>query len=457
MVMQLCACIGLSLGFGVGIGSVVPTVDVPLPEGEIAVYRGVLDSGERSYYYGTIQIPGALTEYDGLLVIVEKTKGVLVETIRVETGFLECIEYMGVFGDGTFFLVVERFFVDPESLMPWVEDLLVLTIDINGDVLDQTSFPRHMESYHNHGNLLIMVEKNHSLPILAMDSEGETTPLPSMASVYTGIFDYQFQGFARLNGEDVESIHLSSPGEYDILISDGGYEYGFSFRLEPDTGGIEDGGEYLAPLVLDCSGDLFLNGEPIAAMTVLSVPGYYELRIDGIGDFTETFHFTVHPTVENVYSGLVTTEPLHIFANGLSMTLNGVDFTSGNLLSMPGIYTLVITGVNGYSLSINFTFNPSFSGVEDGMTYDVPVTIYAMGVATINGKRTDANPIEITTPGSYELALWLEGDRFETVRFSIANPVSEPLETGTDWLLIVEETVLGIAVLVGLFLLLKKK
>lgn len=144
--------------------------------------------------------------------------------------------------------------------------------------------------------------------------------------------------------------------------------------------GIEDGGEYSAPVTIVVKPankhtklDIFLNDEPFVSGTEVFMPGTYELKIvafNGKADVVHTYAFTIDHdlpliTIAGVENGGYYHEPVTPVittdggADQLEITLNGKPFASGTEIAEDGIYELKATAVrppaNG-TASVVYTF-----------------------------------------------------------------------------------------------------
>ncbi|MDD3842554.1 MAG: hypothetical protein WC296_02585 [Candidatus Izemoplasmatales bacterium] len=365
------------------------------PEGINYYFNGSLETETLKYRYGCQLEIGTENDYDGLLIIIDKTTDIIIDTMIYETGYLETIQFMGVFADGTYGVVIERIYVETPSQMYRTYDTMVLKIDSMGTILNSIHIDHQFKGFHNHGSYLILDEIASDLPNLILDANLEMTVLPSFTAEYKSGFEYPFIGTATVNADVVAKISIYNPGNYDVIITDEDYVYQFSVIIAALVDGVIDGEIYL--------------------------------------------------------------EPIRIIVNSQNVTLNGALFVSGAFVSEPGDYQLVIDGENGYQKKINFQIAPTVSGVIDQGVYHETVTISVSGIATLNGKRISEGEIEIDEAGDYELILWIEAKKYQTLNFEIINDssIDTTESNGNDFPYL--ETILGIIVMVGLFLVLKKK
>ena len=146
-------------------------------------------------------------------------------------------------------------------------------------------------------------------------------------------------------------------------------------------------------------------------------------QVDNIkaGNYKVYYTFTVidGEGIQTYYIGRdVVVEPKTSFENGAtysgskvidveggSVTINGVPYSYGDVYSIPGVSTMVISGENGYTKSITFTIELIVDGVNDGMAYFTPVTpIISGGTLTLDGEPYISGTT-ITTKGNHTLSI----------------------------------------------------
>ncbi|MDD3126696.1 MAG: hypothetical protein WC479_03925 [Candidatus Izemoplasmatales bacterium] len=370
-------------------------VEINEPEGTKYYFNGSLETENIEYRYGCRLEKGVENDYDGLLIIIDKTTDTVIDTVLYETGYLETILFIGAFNDGTYGVIIERIYVERPSLTYCVYDTLVMKINQEGQVIAQILIDHQLKEFHNHGSYLILNEISNDKPDLVLNSSLEITTLPEFETEYFCDFNYPFIGTATVNEVDVDKISLCKPGIYNVVITDGDYEFSFTVVLAP--------------------------------------------------------------TVEGAVNGESYSEPIRIIVSCPAVELDGMPFVSGDVVAEPGDHKLIITGENGYQKIIDFRITPTVFGVEDQVIYSEPITISVNGIATLNGKLIPNGETQITENGDYELIMWIGAEKYVTKHFRLAIEAEDNIDEPNGNTFPFLETILGIVVMVGLFLVLKKK
>ncbi len=440
------------IGFSIGQGE---NPEVKPPEGWVYSIKGTYETAEAEYRYGDA-FPVGTEEADGLLIIVDKQSGEVTEILYPDTGYQEIFLFLGDFGDGTLVLVRDRIYIDPMSV-PRIWDVTLLRITPAGEILQEKTLPEIMNDFHSLGGCLIARKTRNSTAAKAYGSDLEETEMPRMPEETTGLFTLLYVGEATVDGVSVSEIRLSGPGRHEVVVTHGNFVYSFSILIHPELIGVEEGGVYVDSPVIRCEGDLFLDGEPFASGSSVELPGIHRLTISGSGDYLLEIDFTLLPVVDNVTDGGRYGEPRQVFSNVPSIFLDGMPVESGFWVERPGWHSLLLEGTNGYEREIRFAILPRVIGLEDGGIYSGSAVFSVFGVATVDGKEIFGESQVVDVPGEHELILWLDAERVETLHFTVETLPLETVEQESvfdpSWV----ETGLGILVLAGLYLILKKK
>jgi hypothetical protein len=125
----------------------------------------------------------------------------------------------------------------------------------------------------------------------------------------------------------------------------------------------------------------------------------------------------------------------------------------GTPFHVPGNHVLTVLAANGYERSLAFTILPSVAGVDDGGSYVGDVVLAINGVAALDGVAVAAETT-VTAPGNHELVLYLDGEPYRIVVFTITAPAEEPRWWETFPF---AEVGVGMLAVTGLFLIFRKK
>ena len=193
--------------------------------------------------------------------------------------------------------------------------------------------------------------------------------------------------FTAIDNEGIKTYYVSR----DIIV-------------EPTTT-FEDGATYSGSKVIDVEGgSVTINGEDYSYGDDYNIPGDSTMVITGENGYTKTINFTIELTVEGVENDTTYyTEVVPVISGG-EITLDGAPYVSGTPITTKGHHTLIITGANGFSRTINFTIETTIVGVEDGQMYYE--TLYPNINAenmTLNGVAYNNEPIE--NCGNYTLTI----------------------------------------------------
>ena len=265
-----------------------------------------------------------------------------------------------------------------------------------------------------------VVEKVGNYQLVLMDGENTYTynfVIEPDYSIFDGritscIIDFK-NCTTTLNGEIVtERITISDVGNYSItVVGENGYSKTINFAICAEVN-VENGGEYAAGLVVNAiGGTIKLNGEDFTNGTILSSVGTYSLTINGANGHTETITFDIVPEINGidnatVYYGTVTPSIV-----GGNLTLNDEEYTSGTAITEEGVYQLVISGIGGYTKTINFiVLSDSFEIKENGMYMQTMTITHNVCDMEINGVAYNVGSA-INTVGKNTLTLIYNGER----------------------------------------------
>ena len=241
-------------------------------------------------------------------------------------------------------------------------------------------------------------------------------------------------GSLTLDGEDYESgTKITIPGDHVLVIS-GVNEYSLtlSFTIALSDSGIVNDGKYEDSATYTFSGgSATLDGESYASGTAITEIGNHTIVVTGIGEFSKTINFTIEPTISNISDGVTYDSSVTPEISGGKITLDDKDFESGTEISEPGDHKIVITGVNDYSKTINFSINLVDSGISDGNSFvDSASYTFSGGSATLDGKSY-ASGTEITEIGNHTIVVSGSTGFSKTISFVIEPSIEGILDGGS--------------------------
>ncbi len=403
--------------------------------------RGLLETEDYAYEYGHTDHEDA----DGYVKISGGETDIL---LVFDEGGREEVIFVADLGFGRIGVVMECYLKNDEDEYRRIRSVVML-IDAEGAIIISAKVTREIKGLANYDHLLVL--ETAYLTEYYDHEFAKRTFLPPVAD-QSGGFVFHHRGEAEINGEPVGEIRLLNPGNYDIVIHGLNHSLAFSLTLHPDLVGIDDGGRYHETLTIACAGDLSLNGNPIESGLILDAAGHHELVVRGVNDYVMRREFTLEAEISGVYAGMVTNDPVRIFANSQFMELNGERY-DGSLVYEAGSYVFSVHGAGGYLKEIPFTILPVVFGIEDGGVYTDDVTLLLNCDAKLNGQSVARESL-LSQPGAYELVCLLDGETYATYRFIIESAISETKTNQTKAVLIY--ILAGIA-LVGAVLVFKKR
>jgi len=188
---------------------------------------------------------------------------------------------------------------------------------------------------------------------------------------------------ALLNDELVSNgLYIDYPGIYELTYND--YEY--SFTVNPIITGVENLGVYagaVTPYV--SSGNTYLNNDIYMSGTEIIEPGTYKLKVEGVNDYKKEVEFTITSNIDGVLHNQTYVEDVDISFNGDGY-LNSAFIQSPYTISGNGDYILKIQGAGNYleTYYFNITEEEDESTVIDFIQkYDVvflAVVVIAGGI-----------------------------------------------------------------------------
>jgi len=224
-----------------------------------------------------------------------------------------------------------------------------------------------------------------------------------------------------LNGVPYNNEPIENCGNYTLVINGvGGYQKTLNFVIETVISDLVDGERYEGQVTPSFTkGTATLNGEEYISGTTIYTPGVNTLIITGENEYSVTYTFTVVLIVDNVVSGETYIGEVTPVISGGAITLNGEEFVSGTKIDVPGNYTVTVNGAAGYCRSISFVVKPYEIGVEMGGVYNhAVIPAVSNGTMTLNGEEYASGSV-INVSGEYTLLIIGEGGYYETICFTL--------------------------------------
>ena len=150
---------------------------------------------------------------------------------------------------------------------------------------------------------------------------------------------------ALLNDEIImNGAYIDYPGIYKLLYND--YEY--TFTVNPAITGVENLGVYLTPVTpFVSSGNTYLNNDMYISGTEITAPGNYKLKVVGVNDYKKEIEFTITSAISGILHNQTYVDDVEIIFNGDGY-LNNTFIESPYIVSGNGDYVFKIQGEGNY-------------------------------------------------------------------------------------------------------------
>lgn len=450
MVRKLCMMIGISVILTLFCSDVL-AIDFGVHPDHTYYIIGSYSSGDHDFYYGSAE-NRATGDFNGLVIMKHRDNDTMYRTIMIDEGYSENVVFVGFFEDGSFGVVVTKYIFNYTTLEFDLFSTEILKYDVYGNYVDRIIFNQKYSAYNNHGYFMILSKDTTYQNDIILNSQLEVVELDPLVEA-VGNFTYQFQGKCQINGEISDKIDLSVPGYYDIVIEKFRYSYQFNLTLKSDIDGIENDGIYLGNTIVRSNGSLYLNNELYVSDTMITDVGYHTLRVEGVGEYVEEYHFVIEPVITGVIHQGEYTSSVYINVPNSILYLNNILYENNTLIARPGRYELTILGVNEYRRTVDFTIYPSVVNLVNNHVYDENYRLNFIGEGRLNGQIIETG-LELEG-GVYHFELWFEDLLFAQYDFEVLSKVDE--DTHETIKIPFLEIALGIFSLVGLFLVFRKK
>lgn len=237
-------------------------------------------------------------------------------------------------------------------------------------------------------------------------------------TIYINEHTLHFIGEATLNGEVVlPGTLLNEVGNYYLELVDGSNTYTYNFVIEPDYSIFVN--EIINEFTLEyINANVKLNEESYTSNTLVSEVGKYVLKVDGVNGYSKTFNFDIN-AYSNIKNNDEFIDSVEVEVIGGSVKIDDVEYTEKVTIDTIGNHTITITGINGYSKTINFVINPSITAVEEfGYYFNSITPIINSDNITLNGNEYLSGN-EITEEGIYSLVITGLNGYEKTINFII--------------------------------------
>ena len=359
-----------------------PFFTAVLTEDERYIVNGIVQMNDNFIVFGSAHITGNPTYYDAMYFVLD-SGGTLIKKEIIDYDDLE--EVRGVYlidnilifhtikshDDGISFVTMENYFT---------------TYDLNYNYIDEMSIGSEIRKISSDNNYVFFnYEPDNLIDGAIRDDLTILFPneLIDIANneVFIDSVNIEFLNQAILNGETISnSIFINYPGNYKLLYNNAEY----NFIVKPTISGIEDNMIYTSSVTpLISAGNILVNNDVYISGTVIDEPGNYELTVNGVNGYIETYNFTITSDMDGIINN-------HTYLEAVEVTFNGEGYLNNQFVSSPlevndiGDYILKIRGENNYLETYYFDISPDtdkLSIIDFVQRFD----IYILVIVLISG------------------------------------------------------------------------
>lgn len=237
-------------------------------------------------------------------------------------------------------------------------------------------------------------------------------------ATYINEHTLHFIGDATLNGETVlPGTLINEVGNYFLELVDGSNTYTYNFVIEPDYSIFDNeiNNEFTLEYI---NANVKLNEESYISNTIVSEVGKYVLKVDGVNGYSKTYNFDIN-AYSNIKNDDEFIDSVEVEVIGGSFKIDDVEYTEKVTVDAIGNHTITIVGLNGYKKTINFVINPAITGVEDFGYYfnAITPTINSINVTLDGNEYISGN--EISIEGVHSLVIAGLNEYEKTINFII--------------------------------------
>ncbi len=407
--------------------------------------------------YGNIQNNDS---FDGYVRIFNKETMILEFEEIYDTGEYDIFTYLAIVDEESFIIICNIFFNYGNFSEDFYKETIVIKYDLSGNKTLVKKLDEKPSYIANHNYLLIVGYEDNEI---IFDKDLKRIEKIDISNNYLGTFNYQFQGIAKINEEEVKEIDLNYPGNYKIQIIDINYFFEFDVTVNPEIKilGNKYNEGYLGDVSIFSFGELYLNNQKYLIGSEVKKVGIHHLQILGVNDYHKEIDFTILPYIEyndgkeqkTLMDNSTFNTPIRIYSNAQLMMIDGEIYDS-SIISKTGEFDLMLLGINNYQVKLKFTIAPTVQGVEDGENYK-SAKINVFGQALLNGSIVSGQ-FELKEPGTYKLELMLDEEVYKVINFTITSNTSEAPEN-ISWFQEYFKYLFLIISIVGVVLILRKK
>lgn len=178
--------------------------------------------------YGNIQNNDS---FDGYVRIFNKETMILEFEEIYDTGEYDIFTYLAIVDEESFIIICNIFFNYGNFSEDFYKETIVIKYDLSGNKTLVKKLDKKPSYIANHNYLLIVGYEDNEM---IFDKDLKRIEKIDISNNYLGTFNYQFQGTAKVNEEEVKEIDLNYPGNYKIQIIDIDYFFEFDVTVNPE-------------------------------------------------------------------------------------------------------------------------------------------------------------------------------------------------------------------------------
>ena len=306
---------------------------------------------DRFILFGYAELKDTTAFYDGYVLVVNEMGAIEQETI-IERNYLSEVKALQA-TDNAFYVLVDQHLHKEGDIE--FKSSLIMQLGEESEVLHESETPLKRFMLED-GALFMSGEYSGSYERALMKAgtilnEGETYGLKDSEQYNGEVTFYTLCRDAKTDGVPVENVHQEAYPGYYVFTCD---EREISYTVNPIIEGVTLFEETKAPLAISVSGGrVWLNEDLYVSESLIDMPGYHTLRVEGANGYELRRSFTLTSGLEGALDGEVYHEKTTLYFSGVG-TLNGAPIHSGHVIDESGEYALVIDGYDTYQETYGF-------------------------------------------------------------------------------------------------------
>lgn len=383
--------------------------------------KGQYEDHQYKYVYGTIDPHYQWVDRDAFLQVVTKDNQQVVHTLTIKEEGIQEPVFFGRLSENRFLFVVEHFYYFESFSIQQYRYTEWIVVDPWGMYVNSVHWTEQALDYVNILDILVVQTRNQRIRI----KENLTTEvLTSLSFEVYG--DQVLTCVMSCQDTNQANSLLEEAGVYHVdVLSPNGYRYPFQIIVHPKEVLLYQNYRSTELIQWVSKGDVYLNHKPLSVGETISIPGNHTIQIYGKNQYHKIVQLTIIPSLHGLPSDRTAHGAVQLTTNAPILKVNGEIYPSGHTFYQSGFYQVLLEGVGNYQETHTFTILPFVFGLKDGDILSSPWTIYLNSEATLNGKPI-VNGTLISEEGLYVLQLLYQGVVTETIQFEIQKNSTQP-------------------------------